>query len=169
MKSKKNLSNGFTLIELLVVIAVIGILASVVLASLANARQKGKEAKVQSQMASMRETAELYRSAHGSYTSLCSQSKTDGLFQIVLETAQVIAPEISNVAAGTGDPQQTQGNSRAVCHANSQKWVASVPFRLNSTGSTATAFWCVDSDGASKQEASTDTIHASGATQYQCP
>jgi prepilin-type N-terminal cleavage/methylation domain-containing protein len=59
----KTVNKGFTLIELLVVIAIIGILSSVVLASLTTARTKGQDAAVQQQLSAMRSQAELYYSS----------------------------------------------------------------------------------------------------------
>ncbi len=50
MKTNK----GFTLIELLVVIAIIGVLSAVVLASLNTARDKGKDASIQSDIGNIR-------------------------------------------------------------------------------------------------------------------
>ena len=44
----KNTQKGFTLIELLIVIAIIGVLASIVLTSLANGRERAKIAKFKS-------------------------------------------------------------------------------------------------------------------------
>jgi prepilin-type N-terminal cleavage/methylation domain-containing protein len=55
----KTTNKGFTLIELLVVIAIIGILSSVVLASLNTARNKGADAAIKSQLAGLRAQAEI--------------------------------------------------------------------------------------------------------------
>jgi len=62
--------SGFTLIELLVVIAIIGLLSSIVLASLNAARERGREAAIKSQVLELRKLMELTYSEHGSYAGL---------------------------------------------------------------------------------------------------
>lgn len=57
---------GFTLIELLVVIAIIGILSSVVLASLNGARKKGRDARRISDVKQIQLALEMYYDANGS-------------------------------------------------------------------------------------------------------
>ncbi len=68
-KTIKNTRKGFTLIELLVVIAIIGILSSVVLASLSTARQKSRDAKRISDIGQIQLALELYFDQSQSYPS----------------------------------------------------------------------------------------------------
>lgn len=69
---------GFTLIELLVVIAIIGILASVVLASLNQARDKGSDAAIKSNLNNIRAQAELvYDNNNRDYTNVCTDGNVD--------------------------------------------------------------------------------------------
>lgn len=63
MKTQK----GFTLIELLVVIAIIGILSSVVLASLNTARVKARDARRVSDLKQLQIALEMYFDANSSY------------------------------------------------------------------------------------------------------
>ncbi len=62
----KKTQKGFTLIELLVVIAIIGILSSVVLASLNSARRKSRDARRMADLQQIKLAAELYFDANGS-------------------------------------------------------------------------------------------------------
>lgn len=61
-------SKGFTLIELLVVVAIIGILSSVVLASLNSARAKARDARRKSDLTQIRTAMEMYYDKYGTYT-----------------------------------------------------------------------------------------------------
>lgn len=65
----KSHKRGFTLIELLVVIAIIGILSSIVLASLNSARQKGRDARRISDIKQLQLANELFYDANGQYAS----------------------------------------------------------------------------------------------------
>ena len=60
-------NNGFTLIELLVVIAIIGLLSSVVLASLNSARVKSRDAKRRADLQQLSIALEFYFDAHDGY------------------------------------------------------------------------------------------------------
>lgn len=60
LKKSKTIRRGFTLIELLVVIAIIGVLASIVLASLNNARRKSRDARRITDVKQIQLALELY-------------------------------------------------------------------------------------------------------------
>ena len=70
MNMKK--TQGFTLIELLVVIAIIGILSSVVLASLNSARTKARDANRISDIKQLQLALEMYYDDNGSYPDAIS-------------------------------------------------------------------------------------------------
>jgi len=125
MKSvPSSVRRGFTLIELLVVIAIIGILSSVVLASLNTARNKGADAAIKSNIDNARAQAELYYDAHTqSYDGVCDDA-TNG---------------IENMVTGA-----TSAGGTVVCSDAADTWALSSTLKADSTHA-----FCVDNTGTS--------------------
>ncbi|OGZ32670.1 MAG: hypothetical protein A3H02_01225 [Candidatus Niyogibacteria bacterium RIFCSPLOWO2_12_FULL_41_13] len=66
------MKKGFTLIELLVVVAIVGLVASVVLASLSSARKRSRDARRIDDIKQIRTALELYFSVNSSYPTALS-------------------------------------------------------------------------------------------------
>jgi len=134
------MKKGFTLIELLVVIAIIGVLSSVVLASLNSARSKGNNVAVKSNLDTVRSQAQLFVDDHGGlYTGLCTDTTVVAALNAAKSAGSGVAP-VCNVATNGG------------------AWAAQVQYKNSTDG-----YACVDSIGIS-----TTTVTALG-TATACP
>lgn len=84
---------GFTLIELLVVISIIGLLGSVVMASLNSARVKARDARRVSDIHEVRKALELYYSSQGTYPVLgTANGCSSPTVTVVCQLAEEIGP-----------------------------------------------------------------------------
>jgi prepilin-type N-terminal cleavage/methylation domain-containing protein len=142
MKKIHKMSRGFTLIELLVVIAIIGILSSVVLASLNSARGKGADSAIKANLASIRAQAEIQYDNSGDYGTTFAVADCTGAGGTTLFGNTVVANQIAGA--------KTNGGGLTACLSvgatNATSWAVAVQYK-----SDLTKAYCSDSSGASKQ------------------
>ena len=169
-----NFKKGFTLIELLVVIAIIGILASIVLTSLNSGRLKAADAKVKSELAQIRNRAEIIYSdleCYGDGTNCNIDGYGENLGGGLGGGAPSHCPDVSaggggpiqfNPASGTifSDPEvaaaidsaiDAVGGDRDLSHCNSDSGQQSWRVAVSLPSTNNTHFWCVDSSGAATE------------------
>jgi prepilin-type N-terminal cleavage/methylation domain-containing protein len=135
-----NNKKGFTLIELLVVIAIIGILSSVVLASLSTARNKAKDASARSELSSIRTQAEIY---YGDHSSSYGTTGTDCTAAVFSDT-QIQALK-TRIESDTGHT--------LACNNTTTAWAAQIQL-----SGTSGAYVCVDSNGKVSEKTAAQTI-----------
>lgn len=158
---KMNLKKGFTLLELLVVVGIIGILATVVLASLNNAKTKGEDKAVASNLHTVVNQAEIFfTSNNNSYLpaggstfniGICPtyNASGDNMFAVDKVLASAIAEA---VLRGSG----------SACYNSSNHWVVAIGLKSDTNTS-----WCVDNEGSAKLVASSP-VDAINPINFNC-
>jgi prepilin-type N-terminal cleavage/methylation domain-containing protein len=163
-KMQRGHLRGFTLIELLVVIAIIGILSAVVLASLNTARSKGSDAAIKSNLTTIQTQAALdYDGNLSSYGMAASTT---------LSVATTTGTGTPGSSALFNDPNVTSALNAAYNAAganNVQYAAASTFFIVEAKTPAAGGWWCVDSIGASKQEATSTPFPGLATMTFPCP
>lgn len=151
-----DVQSGFTLIELLVVIAIIGVLVSVVLASLNTSRAKGADAAAKSALLNVIPQAEVYYNTNNnSFLNICRTKNVNGIANLLISAAKAqkieqiddannISYYAINISPNTGN-HFFDVTKYGHCYDSENAWAVDI-----SLSSGVGQYFCVDSSGASE-------------------
>lgn len=161
------IQKGFTLIELLVVIAIIGILSSVVLVSLATARERAADASVKANLAAVRSYAQEFYAIQGSYSTDAGGANYAGdcltnysFLRMTYLSGTEVRAIADRVASAIEAAHQAGGASGKLCRISGNREEYLIAIRMRSG-----TYWCIDSAGKAKDIGS--SLPASGV--HVCP
>lgn len=154
------------------VVAIIGVLATIVLGSLGEARSRAQDTKIKALMAQMRTQAEIFYLDNNAYggpnfafedsINECSTSIAAGL-RPNFENSIFDPNAEENISALLREVADISENNafrvRCAIGASPQSWAFSAPLANPETGFTG---WCVDSSGNSKDVGGSFTGGGSG-------
>lgn len=104
--------SGFTLIELLVVIAIIGILAAILIPTIAKVKETANKAKTKAQFSQIITAMESFKQEYGYYPSIAKSGKLDGTsFAYALMAKKTLAGE---AAASSATSTVLMGNVKRI-------------------------------------------------------
>jgi type II secretion system protein G len=101
-----NKQKGFTLIELLVVIAIIGILSTLAVVSLNNARAKARDAKIVSDVKNIQTALELYHNDWQMYPTALGATIASGT-QVYMPIVPTLPGGVAYTYAASSTPSPT--------------------------------------------------------------
>lgn len=154
--SKK--TKGFTLIELLVVISIIGILSSVVLASLNEARNKASLEAVRQDLRTLANEAAIYYESNGNYADTavyngCEVGLANSFIDANSNSFAAITQAVGHARVVTGEqlPDGAESGGYYYCYiyAEEDEWGAAVYVGFISGDDEF--YYCIGEDGVFKE------------------